>query len=56
VAQRLSQSEGGGMETHSMTENNYGWTLDGPLTAIEPTGVEFIAENGGNAGVGLRKT
>ncbi|WP_408736476.1 helix-turn-helix domain-containing protein [Acetobacter sp. UBA5411] len=33
----------------------YLWTVDAIRTALEPAGVEFIAENGGGAGVRLRK-
>lgn len=33
----------------------YGRTLDDLIAALEAAGVEFIAENGGGAGVRLRK-
>jgi hypothetical protein len=56
VAQLFSQFEGGCMETQSMSENDYGRTLDGLRTAVELTSVEVITGSGGNAGVTLRKT
>jgi len=36
-------------------ESLYGRTVDAIQAALEAAGVEFIAENGGGAGVRLRK-
>jgi len=44
------------LETKPGALSAYGTTIDALRTALEKAGVEFIAENGGGAGVRLKKT
>ncbi|MGA3342990.1 MAG: hypothetical protein ABSD11_20965 [Methylocella sp.] len=44
------------LETKPGALSAYGTTIDALCTALEKAGIEFIAENGGGAGVRLKKT